>query len=334
MSCLHVPDLDGLIPTAGSQPATVRAKRKATHHVPMTRQSMDLPAGGDFPEPYALVCTRGGEPASVRAESNGVNGLLVTAQRPYFSSSGYFPNLDGLVITAGGQPTPIRAKGDVDHGPSGRFQVTYRAPRLDIPQSNGLVVHASSQPAAIGTEGDRINPVTAQDAQRLIARKAADFPSRRGIPKGDRVGGILCRQPLSVATEGKRLDFLHLAGEAAQLFSRRHVPELDSLVPASRGESLPIGTERDGSDPTGVALEGAIQHEVRNGNLSRSHDGRRCRRDRKAWRLRGCSQDRQLERFKLCHDSGSLPRRQVDALVVIFITVEPKTQPVLTGSER
>src|SRR5436309_3237509 len=88
------------------------------------------------------------------------------------------------------------------------------------------------------------------------------FTLLSALPKGDSVGGILRRQPVSVATEGKRLDFLHLAGEAAQLFPRGHVPELDSLVPASRGQSLPIGTERDGSDPTGVTLEGAIQHEV------------------------------------------------------------------------
>src|SRR2546425_1312636 len=113
--CLYIPDLDGFIPTARSQPTTVRAKRNAANVAPMTRQGMDLAAGGDVPELYALVCTRGSEVAAVRAESYGVNVFFVTAQRLYFFSGGHFPNLDRLVVTPGSDPAPVRAEGDIDY---------------------------------------------------------------------------------------------------------------------------------------------------------------------------------------------------------------------------
>src|SRR5208282_3470769 len=235
MTRLHVPDLDGLVPTAGSQPATVRGKSEAAHHVPVTRQCMDLAARSDFPNPDALIRTRGGQPATVGTERDGVNIFLVTAQRSNFSSGRYLPDPNGFVVTTRGQPSPIRTEGDVDHRPSERGQIAYRSPCRNVPQSNSLVIHARCQPLAIGTEGDRINPATAQDPQGLIARKGPDFLSCRGVPKYDSVGGILCGQPVPVTTESKSLDLLHLAGHGAQLLPSGDIPELDGLVPASRG---------------------------------------------------------------------------------------------------
>src|SRR5580658_1097546 len=234
MTRLHIPNLDGLVPTPGSQPAPVRCKSKASDHAPVARQSMDLAAGGDIPQPHALIRTPGGQPAPVRAESHGVNVFLVTAQASYFLSGRYVPNPDGLVITSRGQPTPIRAEGDVDHRPSERGEVAPRAPRRNVPQSNGLVIQARCQPVAIGTEGNRIDPVVAQNAW-LITRKGPDFPSVRGVAKCDSIGGIFRGQPVSVTTERKSLDLLHLASHGAQLLPRRHIPKHDTLVPACRG---------------------------------------------------------------------------------------------------
>src|ERR1700687_597044 len=235
MTRLHIPDLDGFVPTAGSQPATVRGKGKAGHHVSVTRQSMDLSARSDIPEPHALIRTRRGQPATVWTEGYGIDTFLVTAQPSNFLSCSYLPDPDGLVVTPRGQPPSIRTEGDVDHRPSERDQVAYRAPRRNVPQSNSLVIHARCQPVAIGAEGDRINPAITQDSQRLVASKCPDFPSCRSVPKCDSVGGILCGQPESVTTESKGLDLLHLAGYGAQLLPRRDVPELGGPVPASRG---------------------------------------------------------------------------------------------------
>src|SRR5207245_775345 len=174
--------------------------------------------------------------------------------------------------------------------------------------ADGLFVHPRSQPAAGGTERDRINPVTAQNSQMLIAGKRTDFLSRRGVPKCNRVGGILHGQPVSVATEGQRLNFFDLAGDGAGLLARGHIPELDGLVPASRGQPLPIGTECNGSDPAGVTLESVIQHELGNGW---SGEARNYCSDPQVWSLRRFSQNWQFERFKFSRDSGSLPRRQI-----------------------
>src|SRR5579863_10202867 len=85
MSGCHIPDLYGLIPTAGSQPSAIGAESKAGDQIPVAFQRVDLAAGGDVPELYALISARGGEPTAVRAEGNRVDLFLVPLEFPYFT---------------------------------------------------------------------------------------------------------------------------------------------------------------------------------------------------------------------------------------------------------
>ncbi len=99
---LYVPNLDGLVPTARSQPAAVRAKGNAGNVALMTGQGTDLTAASDVPKLYALIRTRGGQIAAVRTESRGINILLVTAQGPYFFIS--FPVATSQILIVFSSP--------------------------------------------------------------------------------------------------------------------------------------------------------------------------------------------------------------------------------------
>src|ERR1700733_9372400 len=100
---------------------------------------------------------------------------------------------------------------------------------------------------------------------------------------------------MSIATEGQRLDFLHLATDCAEQLPRGHIPDLNRLIPASRSESLPIGTEGDAGNPPRMSFEGAIQHEIGPGNVRRFDQRINCGRQGEARSIRRFH--RQLERF-------------------------------------
>ena len=110
---------------------------------------------------------------------------------------------------------------------------------------------------------------------------------------------------MSVATEGQGLNFLDLGGDGAGLLPGGHIPQLDGLVRAPRGQSLPVGTKRNPGDPAGVGLEGALQHELGNRRLG---EARNCCSELKAGSLRLFGQNWRCERFKFSRDAGSLPR--------------------------
>jgi hypothetical protein len=48
-----------------------------------------------------------------------------------------------------------------------------------------------------------------------------------------------------------------VASEGAHFLSCGHLPQLDRVVIGAGGEELPVGAERHGIDPVGVAFEGA-----------------------------------------------------------------------------
>ena len=74
-----IPNLDGLIPTARNQPATIRAEGEAGDHVSMPSQSVNFVTDGQVPYLHSLIRTGRSQPATVWAESHRVYRLFVTS---------------------------------------------------------------------------------------------------------------------------------------------------------------------------------------------------------------------------------------------------------------
>jgi hypothetical protein len=70
---------------------------------------------------------------------------------------------------------------------------------------------------------------------------------------------------MSVVTEGQRLNSLNSSVYVVKLITGSHAPELDGLIRASRGQSLPIRAKRNASDPSGMTLERALQRKLMKG---------------------------------------------------------------------
>src|SRR5205807_1527403 len=87
-----------------------------------------------------------------------------------------------------------------------------------------------------------------------------DRSRQRHVPDLGAVVGVCATrsEELSVGADGGSYDESLMAGLAAErldLFARARVPELEGVVEACGDERLAVGTEGDGVDGFGVALE-------------------------------------------------------------------------------
>ena len=61
----YVPDLDGLVPTAGNEPTAVGTECDAGDNISMAGQGMNFTSGAEVPDLDGLIRAGGGEPAAV-----------------------------------------------------------------------------------------------------------------------------------------------------------------------------------------------------------------------------------------------------------------------------
>src|SRR5205823_1533281 len=69
----RIPDLNGLIPTGGSQPGSVGTERHMIGPVRVTGEGKGFLTRDRVPYPHAPVKARGGDLGTVRAKGNAVN---------------------------------------------------------------------------------------------------------------------------------------------------------------------------------------------------------------------------------------------------------------------
>ena len=106
----HIPQLDGLVPTAAGQGFAIGAKGHASHVPPMPAQTNFFFAAGHIPQLNGLVLTYAGQGFTIRAKGHASHAPLMPDQTGFLFAAGHIPQLNGLVLTAAGQGFAIGAK--------------------------------------------------------------------------------------------------------------------------------------------------------------------------------------------------------------------------------
>ena len=272
----YLPQAGGGIPTAGGQPAAIRAEGQGGDGSFVPAQ--DDGCGGrvlHLPQTGGVVPTAGSQPAAIRAEGQDGDGPFVPTQEDRCGGRVLcIPQSGGGAGTAGGQPAPIRAEGQggdgtfvsAQDGGCGRWV-------LHLPQAGGGILTAGGQPAAIRAEGQGIDPTFVPTQEDGCGGRVLHLPQAGGfiITAGS--------QPTPIRAEGQGVDGIFVSAQDDGCGGGvLHVPQAGSSILTAGGQPTPIRAEGQCVDGIFVPAQG---------NSSDPSQGvaQRLLRGRQGWRV-------------------------------------------------
>src|SRR5260221_5655144 len=206
-----------------------------------------------IPEPDRLIKTATGEQAPIWAPGHSVYPIGVPCERLAHIPTGHIPQLDGVIEAPTGQRAPIWGKGQRKY-PVGMLSehphIACRlCPRL-FPHPNAPIEAAAGEHAPIGTPGQRVYRA-AVAAERLQVRAA------RSIPEADGTSISAPGPQPSIGGKRQALDTANMPTRPEQ-GTALQIPQLDSTIPAPRGERVPIRAESECTNCTSMRLPGQV----------------------------------------------------------------------------
>ena len=208
----------------------------------------------DVPEPGHLVKAATGQGAPIRAPGDGPHFVGMPCERLAHTPAFHIPQLDGPIKAPTGKSASIGGKGQCEHPvamPCGLPHADLWLHSPHLPQSNASIQSSRSQQTSIGTPGQCVyRPALA--GERLAMRAPV------GVEDAD--GGIIptAGEQVTIGGKGKGLDRRGPPVRPEQI-PAFDVPQLESTIPAARGQRASIRAEGEGRHRVGMGLPGQMQ---------------------------------------------------------------------------